>query len=88
MGGMSRYTALLIKGARKKDLEVMSAKDEGTGKWAVALWLTDYSPSGCPRPRLLLDSGPVFDSKEASESDMWGIIKQIRAMSEKKITGG
>jgi len=86
--GISRMAALQIKNSREKDLEiVVGDTPEDNGKYACALWRTDYSPSGCPRPDLLLSTQGVFDSAEDARKFLTDLVKEIRGMTDEQLWG-
>ena len=85
--GMSRYTALVIKAARKRDLQVFVSETKENGKYSVSLWRRDYSPSGCERPDLLLSTDFIFKTKAEAKKYMDAVVKEVRSAKTGKEWG-
>lgn len=86
--GISRRTAIIIRDADEKDLQIcVGDAPEENGKWASALWVTVYSPSGCERPELLISTQGAFDTPEEAKSHMAAIVAEVKAMTDEQIWG-
>lgn len=85
--GISRITAMKIRNTEEKDLEiVVSDKPETNGKYVCALWRTDYSPSGCERPELLLEYA-LMSTPEKARKFLTDVVAEIRGMTDEQLYG-
>jgi hypothetical protein len=55
------------------------------GKYGLAIVFDDPTPSGCSRPRVLLESDPIFENPQAAKDEAEKIIKEVKELSEEKI---
>jgi hypothetical protein len=55
------------------------------GKYGLAVVFDDESPSGCSRPRMLLESGPIYPTPEAAKNHAESIIKDVLELPEELI---
>jgi hypothetical protein len=77
---MTRLTALII---RNPDNEIYGDfYGPIDGKYGLAVVFDDKTPSGCSRPRVLLESGPVYETPESAKDQAEEIIKKTREMTE------
>lgn len=81
---MTRLTALII---RNPDNEIYADAygPIANGKYGLAIMFDDVSPSGFSRPRVLLESDPIYPTPEAAKDEADRIIKEVREAPEDSI---
>ena len=81
---MTRLTALIIRNPDNKIYSDVYGPI-ANGKYGLAIMFDDVSPSGCSRPRVLLESGPIYPTPEAAKNHAESIIKDVLELPEELI---
>jgi hypothetical protein len=80
---MTRLTALIIRNPDNKIYgDFYGPIDE---KYGLAVVFDDLTPSGCSRPRVLLESSPIYPTSEAAKNHADSIIKDVRSLPEELV---
>ena len=80
---MTRLTALIIR--NPDNLIYGDCYGPIDGKYGLAVVFDDKTPSGCSRPRVLLESGPLYDRPEFAKKEAERIIEDVRALPEEML---
>ena len=56
------------------------------GKYGLAIVFDDPTPSGCSRPRVLLESDPIYPTPEAAKNHAESIIKDVLELPEELVS--
>ena len=81
---MTRLTALII---RNPDNEIYADAygPIANGKYGLAIMFDDVSPSGFSRPRVLLESDPIYPTPESAKNHAESIIKDVLALPDELV---
>ena len=77
---MTRLTALIIRNPDNKIYGDSFGPIDG--KYGLAVVFDDKTPSGCSRPRILLESCPIYETPDTAMNQAEEIIKEIRELPE------
>lgn len=80
---MNRLTALIIR--NPDNLIYGDCYGPIDGKYGLAVVFDDKTPSGCSRPRVLLESSPIYPTFEAAKNHADSIIKDVRELPEELV---
>jgi hypothetical protein len=80
---MTRLTALIIR--NPENLIYGASLGPIDGKYCLAIVFDDKTPSGCSRPRVLLESGPVYETPEVAKREAERIIDAVKVLPEELV---
>ncbi len=80
---MTRLTALIIR--NPENLIYGDYFGPIDGKYGLAVMFDDKTPSGCSRPRVLLESQPFYEKPEVAKREAERIIEDVKALPEELV---